>query len=397
MASFEELVTPVTPDEFKASLYRILAALGTRTSSWKPGAVARTIIAGVSIIGSAFTSLASELFKSRFIEYAEGQWLDFLGHYEYGEDRPEATFATGEVTLTNAGGGVYDYEIGDLLFLKDDLTASYRNTEAVHLGASSSVTVDVQATEAGVVGSADPGAINALETPLTGVTVANAVALVGNDAMEDPEFKALCLAKLDSASPNGPKGSYLYWSKKAARTDGSDIGVTRVQVTNGSTLSLVTVAVATATGTITGTVGDPATDLGAVNVTVQEHCVPNGVTATVVAATALPITVAYSVYLRNDTGMSDDAIKTRIEVAISEFLASVPIGGFVLTPGGSGSIYQTGLAGAIANATTSSGSSRLPIFRVIVTTPAGDTSVAEHECPLLFGTPTATIYQIQEP
>ena len=62
--SLAELTTPLTADEVEAALYAALAARGAKTTAWKPGAVVRTIIAGVAIVLAAFSSLVAAIVSS---------------------------------------------------------------------------------------------------------------------------------------------------------------------------------------------------------------------------------------------------------------------------------------------------------------------------------------------
>ena len=53
--TLEELITSMTVDEAKTAIYDALAARGVTTTGWKPGAVVRTIIAALAIIGLSST------------------------------------------------------------------------------------------------------------------------------------------------------------------------------------------------------------------------------------------------------------------------------------------------------------------------------------------------------
>src|SRR5687767_5936032 len=108
--TIESLTTPVTKDEAKEAIYEALATVGVNTTTWKPGAVVRTLVAIVAILFAACTNLIAEIAKSGFLELTSGSWLTLVARYVYGVTRLEATFGTGTLTLINSGGGVYDVD-----------------------------------------------------------------------------------------------------------------------------------------------------------------------------------------------------------------------------------------------------------------------------------------------
>lgn len=383
LPSLAALTTPLTTAEVKASIYDILERLGVPTTSWKNVAVARAIIAAVSVVLAAFTVLMAEIAKSGFLELAQGDWLTLTAKYVYGVDRIEATFATGEVTVNNTAGGVFSFDPGDVVFSKTGSAKTYTNTDAFTLAAlQTGVVVEIQALEQGADSTAPPNTITSLETTLLGVTVSNAVSVVGLDAENDAALRLRCYEKLSSLSPNGPRGAYAFFAKGATREDGSTIGVTRVRVTPDSDEGIVTVTVATATGAITGDVDDEGTDLGAVNLAIQTNVVPDGVTATIQSATALAIPVTYEIWIYTAASLTALELEELIETRLTEFMAGQPVAGNAIPPAVTGKVFHSAIVAAI-------GSVRDEIFQVQVTAPAGDVTVGATQVPVL-GTVTPT-------
>src|SRR5690348_4867886 len=105
----DQLVSSQTKDQIQATLYANLQALGFSCTSWRPGGVARTIVAILATVLAAFTVLMVVVAKSGFLDFAEGDWLTLLAKQFFDVDRETASFASGFVTLTNSGGGVYSY------------------------------------------------------------------------------------------------------------------------------------------------------------------------------------------------------------------------------------------------------------------------------------------------
>jgi len=384
MATLEELTTPITTDEAQASIYAAIEARGVSTTSWKPGAIARTIIAGVAIVLNAFSELQAYIVKSGFLGLSSGSWLTAVARYVYNVTRNEGTFAAGDVTLDNTGGGVYAPAIGDFIVSNSATGKTYRNTEAFTLAAfETGKNVAVEAVEIGADSTSAPGDIDTLETVLLGVTVTNATALVGQNEESDADLQVRCLAKTGTLSPNGPADAYRFLALSAKTDDGQPAGITRVTtVPDGE--GNVTVYVATATGPVTGTIGDTTTPLGAVDENIQINAVPLAVTATIVSAIANTINVTYEVWVRSTIGLTEAEIESQISTALSTWMSTQPIGGSRKVAGG-GFVFVEGIEGVISEQIGSAS-----LIDKEVTTPAADVAIASNEAAVL-GTVAGTV------
>jgi phage-related baseplate assembly protein len=379
--SLEQLTTPATKAEIEAAIYASLEARGVPTTSWKAGAVVRTLIVGVSIVLGAFSTMQAIIAKSGFLELSSGDWLSAVAKYVYGVERDGGAFAAGNVELDNAGGGVYAGAAGDLVVATAG-GKTYRNTAAFAIAAGQqNVVVPVQADEIGTASTATANTITVLVTTLLGVTVTNPTALVGRDPEADAELRIRCLEKLGSLSPDGPRDAYAFAAKGAKKSDGTSAGVTRVRViADGS--GNVTVYCATASGGITGAVGDLTTALGAVDDAVQKLAAPLAITATVVSAVAVVIAPTYEIWLRDTVGKTAAAVQADIAAAGAAFISTQPIGGFTISPA-SGTLYKSALEATIDNVHAAH------MIKLVVTVPAGDTAIASNEAPVA-GAFTAT-------
>jgi phage-related baseplate assembly protein len=386
--SLDDLVQPVTRAEVQQSIYDVLAAVGVNTTSWKPGGVVRTMIYAASVVLASLSDLQAKIARSGFLELAEDDWLTLVAHHVYGVDRIEATFATGEVQLTNAGGGVYSFDPDDLIFANSVTGKTYRNTEAVSLGALSTATVAVQATEVGVSSTSGVGEIDTMVTIVLGVTVENPAGVIGADAETDPELRVRCSEKLGSLSPFGPWDAYAFAVRSATRADGSSIGVNRIRIVKDG-YGTVTTYLAGESGAIPGDAEDPDTDLGAANDAIQRKAAPLAVNAVVLSAVNHTIAVTYEVWLYNTSALTDEQIEGTIEDTIDTFFRAQPIGGNVI---GSdpGKIFVSALQAAIFDA--------LPeIFRVAVTTPAADVAFAPEDVAITGVITVTAIHQEPPP
>lgn len=383
MATIEELTTPLTKDEIEGSIYQAIEAYGVKTSGWKPGGTARTIIAATSIVLAAMSTLSAEVAKSGFRELATGVWLEIVALQVYGVTKDQGTFAEGDVELSNTGGGVYAVAIGDLTVSNSTTGKSYKNTEAFTLAAlETDKAVAVRAVEIGSDSTAPAGDIDTIETTLLGVTVTNAAALVGLDPETDPALRARCRAKLGTLSPNGPGDAYRYVAQTAVTSEGVPCGVTRVTtVADGA--GGVTVYVATASGALTGASGDLTLPFGAVEDAIFQLAEPLAITATVINATPLAVAPTYTAWVRPST-VSPAEMEAAIAARLSTVIGSQPIGGSRKTPG-DGYVFTDILRAAI---TAEVGLDNL--IDLDLTLPAADVVVASNEAPIA-GAVTATI------
>lgn len=383
---FAELVKPATAEEVVAKYYQILGAIGVTTTQWAPGAVVRTYITGTSILVSALSEVMALIARSGFLEFSEGDWLTQVAHYVYGVDRIAATFATGKVTLTNTGGGLYSLGAGDLIVINPTTNKTYRNQGAFTLNPMTTVSdIAIEATEAGADSTSAAGTITGLVTTLLGVTVTNPSAVVGQDTEADPSVRDRCYTKLGSLSPFGPWDAYRYAATNATRADGSNCGVTRTQNDRDGYGNQWTY-VATDAGGVPGTVGDLDTDLGCVDDAIQRKAAPLCVTAYTVAATEVGIGVTYECWMYNTASYTPAQAVAIINDALTDFFAGLPIGGAVITPGSNGYVYRDAIIAAIDAAIPE-------IFHVVVTVPSADVALAIGEVAV-SNPPSGTVHPV---
>lgn len=329
--TIDQLVTGLTPAQVKGKIYDILGQLGVSTTNWKPGGVVRLIISVTSIILAQFSQFIAAIARSAFLTSSTGDWLTLVAKYVYGVDRLLATFATGNVTLTNSQGGTFSFQPGDVV-ISGPNGLTYRNLNAFSLGANTTATTAFSCDTAGIIGSAGVGMLTTLETSLTGVTVSNVVALIGKDDETDSALIARCLLKPQSLSPAGSRGAYKYFALTAKRQDGTDIGVNRVQVSSYSMTGLTEVIVASPTGTITGTITDPTTDLGAIYASLVSSALPEAVTLHLTTATTAEVNLTFWAYFVDNVVVTTaQQIQVGIN-ALTNWLPTLDIGG-VTIPG----------------------------------------------------------------
>lgn len=375
----DEVAKPITRDEANSFLLQALSMLGISTTAWGPGDVVKEQMVSASAMFAALSEFQADIVQALFVDSAPaGPWLNIVARYVYGVDPIQATFATGDVVLTNTGGGLFDVATGDLVVRNSITGKAYRNVAAFSLGSNEVATVAVMAQEAGAASNANAGAITSFVTTLNRVTVTNPTALIGVDDEAPAALRARCKEKLGALSPLGPWDAYSYAARNAKLSTGETAGITRTRVTRDG-YGNVFVTVATASGEVAGSVDDLATPLGAVDDSIQHRAAPLAVTAHTLSATPVAVTVAYHAYLYNTTGRSADQVKQAVAAALATYFTTLPIGG-TRVGDADGAIYVEGIRAVIHNA--------LPeIYYVQLSQPAADVVLTSSQVGALLHNP----------
>jgi phage-related baseplate assembly protein len=319
-----------------------------------------------------------------------------VARYVYGVERISGTFATGVITLTNSGGGIYIIDPGDLIVGKPAGSGpgdgkTYRNTTSFVLNASTTLTdIPISAVESGSLSTAAAGEISVMVTSLLNVTCSNPTSLVGLDTETDAALRVRCSEKLGALSPMGPWDAYAYAARNAKRSTGEPCGITRTRTLKDG-FGNVTLIVASASGEVTGTIGDDTTDLGAVDEAVQQLAAPLAVTAHTESADAVIAAITYELWAYNTSGQSNAQIADLVQAKLNAFTTAQPVGGNTLLPEDTtGYVWADAIKSAIASALAPQ------IFHVVVTVPAGDVALDNREV-MVLGTLTPTIHQVASP
>jgi hypothetical protein len=369
----DELIEPLSQEQVEGTIYDLLAALGVPGTNWKRGGFLRTIIAVVAALIAGLTTLIAAAIRGTILEYATGVWLTILAYFVYGVTRIDATFAEGEVTLTNAGGGEYLYDPGELLFLNTASGKVYKNLARVELIGVGTLTTAVRAVEPGSASTANAGEIDDLVTRLLEVTVTNASPLIGGDAQGDVDLRADCALARSALSPFGAKDAYAYFARRTVQglpltlEDGTVIGVTRTQVVpEGS--GAITVYVATASGDVSGDTDTPGDALYVVDQSIKLRATPWGITETTLNANAVDISPHYEVYADAAYGATAEEVGDAVSAALSSFFAAYPLGGKTIDDGATWWLFLSALRGLIQRAHPA-------IVTVVLSSPSADTEM----------------------
>jgi hypothetical protein len=309
------LFTAETADRILAYGLDLARVVGLPVTSWRSGDPTRSLYKYLATVLASLEGVYAEYIRAGFLSSASDDWLTVLAWEVYGVERIEATYATGEITLNNGGGGFYPVDPGDLTFRASSTGKTFHNTTSGTLSAGATVVITFEADEAGSDSSVADDEIDELVTTLLGVTIASSDAAVANDEQDDDALKEQCRSTLGALSPDGPPDAYEYVVRNPDLTGTTEI--TRASTAHDATDGTVTVYVASPTGTVT------SPSVAAAQDAVEIWATPLCITPTVVSVTTVSVNVTAEI--------SGDDIPLDFEAQITDalgvFFASVPVDG----------------------------------------------------------------------
>jgi phage-related baseplate assembly protein len=216
---------------------------------------------------------------------------------------------------------------------------------------------------------------------LLGVTVKNLVAIYGENVEPDTTLRLRCAELLGSLSPMGPWDAYSY-ALRNATLDGRNLGITRVSIVADG-FGGVDLYCATASGTVSDT------DLVAAAAAVQQHAVPQAITARVQSAVGVSVFVVYQAWAYSTSGYTPAQITALVDEALRDFFGKQPVGGNTIetTPG---AIYVDAIRTAI-------GITLPEIFHVELHTPSTDVVLQQNELAQYAGSPGSIVHLVPPP
>lgn len=377
MPSLASLLIQETKAEIYARGLAVASALGLPVTSWVAGDPTRSLYHYVAEVLSTLETMVAGYMGSGFLEYATGDWLTILAAQVYGVERVEATYASTTVRLANTGGGIYVIEPGDVVVKNFTTGKTYTNIDGgTLLGSPLNLDLVFTADEAGSASSADATDIDTMVTTFLGVTCSNPTAALGLDEEADSAVRERCRAKLGTLSATGPRDAYDSVVRDPALTGSTEI--TRSRTVADSVTGEVTTYVAGPSGAVS------AGAVTAAQAAVEQWAAPLCITPTVANSVSVTVAVTYSLWLYTTVGETTVAIEAAVEDALRTMFAARPIGGDIIAPATTGKLYKSLIESTIRGVYPNHA------FRVSVSAPAADTSLAANEAAAL-GTVLATI------
>ncbi len=341
MITIDELLTESTADDIFDGMLSNLETFGIPARSWRIGGTGRTILRIVATLYAGFTAMMVAIAKAGFLPTATGGWLTMLAKYVYGIDRIAATYASGKLTLSNSGGGIYSFGVGDYIAKASGSGKSYANVAPFTLNPTSTITIDIRALELGSASNAIPGAIDTNVSSVgSSVTPGNTTAVLGTDEEIDDVLRQRCLDSLGANSNRGPRTAYATAVSSAKLSDGSPTSVNRAKISPYSSTGQVTIVLASAAGTVT------VDDINAVAASVEALARPDTDTVTVSSAVAITDTRSVTVWATKTSGIDAATIMNAVVRALTLFQQAYPVGGRYQSPSTQGYLFKLAIAEA---------------------------------------------------
>jgi hypothetical protein len=224
-----ELVTPASASDVLATELSLATQLNLPVTSWQPLDPSRTLLQISASLSAATSAVIAQIAQGGYASYAalmpagtsiynDGAgylttWMDLRCVDQYNVARVEPSAASGPIPVTNSTATAQTYVAGQLHFQHPTSGATYTNTAAGTISASTTSTIEVVADAAyiGQIGTLAAGLTAIMLTPFPGVTTtAQAVALIGTAIETNFHYLARCEAKLGALSPNGADQAYLF-------------------------------------------------------------------------------------------------------------------------------------------------------------------------------------------
>lgn len=236
-------------------------------------------------------------------------------------------------------------------------------------------------------------------TSLIGVNVWNTAPWIGADTQSNDDLAATCRLRLQSLSPNGPRGAYEYFALKSqilAPTLTPPLALT-------APITKVLVQIDLFTGTVTTTIanaagGPSSPDVLVVDAVLQAFCVPLGVTAITQAAANRAMAVVLNLWVPAAYSTTAGPIAAAAVEAYYQSRA-LPIGG-VTDPGESPpSTNIVPYNRVLAAAADALAANKIPLQQITGTVDGGTSNVQLLLTPLpevavLSATPTVNVIPV---
>lgn len=383
---FDQLLTPKTADEELEELLSIAASQDLATTSWEEGNPLLALLSICAEVFKDFSQTTVEITRGGFGDtLSSDEWGDIWAASMFDEVRVPAEPATTDTfRMINADLVAHDFDPGEIIVAHAVTHKTYRNTQAVHLDATSTTDdIAISADEVGVDSNAAPGTITVLVAPsLPGVTCTNVESALGADEETTPRLVQRSRSKLGSLSPNGPKEAYSYVAQTPAilaRLIAPNVlgtPITRVKTIASETTGILRAILATAAGAPSGP------DVDIVQRGFDRFAEPWCTTAIAEPAIEVIRAVTYTAWVLG-SNLTDAEIKLAIEKALIAWFKELAIGGYEIPPD-TGAVYADAIEQVIGRAVPG-------VLRVQVS--GGDTILDDDEVAVL-GTISATIISL---
>lgn len=378
--TIDDLVKELNPQDLWSLLFTLAEAAGLPVTAMQEIEAPRALITTfASWAATQYNNVIRRAIQAQYgdlVVDAGRTWATLWGLSLYGVAPDDAAFAEGPVVVTNTKGGVWSFSPNAFEIKNSTSGKRYKNVNSFSLaawpgsGPFPTQTVTFRAVEAGSASTSAPTKIDTVVTGANGLTVSNAISLVGVDEESLTDF--VDRARLTPAllTPNGPKDAYELILRRSYREDGSRIQVNRTKIRIPTGNGVVRCIAAGPSGAL-----DP-TDVTRLLQSLRSLAEPWGATVQVVSAANVLVPYNITAWAKARPNLSENDIRSAGIAALTEFLSasSTPIGGFNTDGGESGFIYDSELSAIVSQA-------HPEVYRTVTT--GTDTAIGEEQVAVL--------------
>lgn len=321
--SLSDLQTEISRDSVRDQLMQFLGDLNFPTEAWQDEDPVRLLVEAVSALTAEQSKTVALLARMVFLDTAEAEFLTNLALSHYQLTRAEAQFASFDVTLTNVGAVTHGPLAAGAIVVKASNGQTFSSQAGATLTAGAATVVAFRADTAGALGNI-PGQTLQLVTPFAGVTAtfAGAFTTLGVDGESDAALRARCRTR---------------WALLAIETQRAGVEALIRAAAPAITVIGIDADAPRGPGTVdVYCAGDLATagsgDVSTAQAALDAYFFGNHTSQLVQAAPA-PVVVLDLVGTAYVRGIEATAAVAALSDAWNTFVASIPIGGFDLSPG----------------------------------------------------------------
>jgi uncharacterized phage protein gp47/JayE len=372
------LQTPLSRASVRAVLEQLLTCLNFPVTAWQDESNARAFVELASALGAELSSPIALLAKMKHLDTAEGEFLDAAMQSDYDETRQAAVASSFSVSMINSGGVTYAPPATNQIVLRSSTGRTFSAVSGPTLTAGTTTAVTFTAELGGSAGNIAAQTLE-LVTPFAGVTAvfAGIFLTAGSDAESDPNARTRSKSKWATLRIEKIRAGIENLVRTAVPA------LTGVSIDADNPRGPGTVDAYLAADTATAGVSDVVTAQAALDGALFGTGTAVQAGLAIAAPTAVQ-NLAATVYIR---GVDDTETFNLLIAAWREFLLTIPVGGFDLSPGPT-NIIQTGQIEVAL--------SQVPgVVSVKITTPSADVTVPPHT-KVLEGTIALTLIPVTE-
>lgn len=339
MPLVKDIQTPVPLEDIRGFLLEQLAVANFPVEAWQEEGGARCFVEAAAALGAELSKMIAEVGIQTYLEDASSRFLYKKTESEFDEPVFEATRTVMPVSFVNAGAG-NPLIAARQLILRASNNEEFTNQVSFTATALSTTVSAVEARNPGSAGNIPTQTLE-LVTPVAGVTAQflGTFTSVGADQESDAKLKERARAKWGTLRVTKIRAGVENLVRNAAPAVFS-VGIDDQNPRGPGTVDVYLAGENATAGVL---------DVAAVQDALDDAFFGNGTEDQLIQAFAAPTlatNLAVTVYY---SGVDETDLMETLTQTWRDYLASVPIGGFDLSPGPNHVLLQTQVSDALSD------------------------------------------------